>query len=140
MKVFVDSDVIISSLVSSTGAAYLLLNQTNAIHRYASDVSVRELRRVVARLELDEGRLNSLIDAKFTLVDLLQPIEALKKKFAEHVFDPDDAHIAAGACAAKAKFLLTYNIRHFHADRLKQDFNILVLTPGAFLQYVRSQS
>ena len=42
LKVFVDSDVIISSLISSTGAACILLNQKD-LDLFISNVSLKEL-------------------------------------------------------------------------------------------------
>lgn len=44
----------------------------------------------------------------------------------------------AGAVEIKAKFLLTYNIRHFQRQKISEDFGIVVFTPAQYLQYLRS--
>lgn len=77
MKVFTDSDVIISSLISSSGASHLLLESAESTKFFVSNISTKELKKV---------------------------------------------------------------IRHFKVDKILKDFNIIVTTPGKFLQYLRSQS
>lgn len=139
LKVFVDSDVIISSLLSSTGAAFLLLNQTDELQLFVSNVSLAELKIVVERLDLSEEKLNTLIQKRFSTVRLKDSISTIKMEFAEYVLDIDDAHIAAGAKETHAQFLISYNTKHFKADKLKEKFNIILTTPANLLQYLRSQ-
>lgn len=139
LKIFVDSDVVISSLISQAGAAFLLLNQTDNLDLFISTESLRELQKVVVRLSLDQKKLKNLIDKKLSVVQLSEKREELKKQFAEYVLDENDAHIVAGAKVANARFLISYNTRHFKTDRLKRDFNIILTTPANLLQYLRSQ-
>ncbi len=62
-----------------------------------------------------------------------------KKIFVDSdVIDPNDAHILAGSKTAKAKFLVSYNIKHFMVDKIAEELKIVVLTPAKFLQYLRS--
>ena len=138
LKVFVDSDVIISSLISSIGAAFLLLNQTDGLELYISNISLKELGIVVERLGLSEKELNNLIKKHFSIVQLKDSITTIKSKFTEYVLDIDDAHIVAGAQEANAQFLISYNTKHFKADKLKEKFNIILTTPANLLQYLRS--
>ncbi len=138
LKVFVDSDVIISSLLSSTGAAFLLLNQTDELQLFVSNFSLDELKIVVKRLDLGEEKLNILTQRRFSTVHLKDSIATLKKEFAGYVLDVDDAHIVAGANEASAQFLISYNTKHFKADKLKEKFNIILTTPAILLQYLRS--
>lgn len=133
IRTFVDSDVIISSIISQKGAAYFLLENLEASY-YVSDVSVKELKKVVKRLGLDIEKLDKQI--KKLRISKLKPY---KKDMQEYVLDTDDTHIIAGALSSKAKFLITYNIRHFKLEKIKRDFKINVLTPAQFLQYLRSQ-
>lgn len=132
MKIFLDSDIIISSLISKTGAAYLLVNQSSETAKFISNLSYRELLIVVKRLSLEVSNLE----------DCLKNINQVTIKktsiFEKYVFDQFDAHIVAGAEKAKARFLITYNIRHYDAEKIKRDLNILVYSPGQFLQYLRS--
>lgn len=139
-KVFVDSDVIISSLISSTGAAYLLLNKTNNLDLLISNTSIQELEIVIYRLGLQKEKLKRLIDKKFTVIQLKKSVKELQTVFTDYVTDIHDAHIVAGAKVGNAKFLLSYNTKHFNAEKLKEDFNIILTTPASFLQYLRSMS
>ncbi len=138
LKLFVDSDVIISSLISSTGAAFLLLNQTDELQLFISNVSLQELEIVIERLGLSKERLEDLIRKRFSLVKLDKPIEKIKSEFLEYVLDINDAHIVAGAHEASAEFLISYNTKHFKVDKLKEEFNVILTTPANLLQYLRS--
>ena len=138
LKVFVDSDVIISSLISSTGSAFLLLNQTGDIEFYISNISMEELERVMERLNLDASNLKRLAKKRFTIFQLGKTAEEVKKQFSDYVLDIDDAHIVAGAVRAKVQFLISYNTKHFKSDKLRKNFNIILSTPANFIQYLRS--
>lgn len=134
---FVDSDAVISSLLSKKGASFFLFSQTESDF-FISSLSIKELKIVVNRLRIDQQKLNLLIKKKFKVI-LLKEIGEIEKKYQDYVLDKNDSHIIAGAVASKAKFLLSYNLRHFKKEKIKQDFDIILLTPAGFLQYLRSQ-
>lgn len=136
-KVFVDSDVVISSLLSQKGAAYLLLNEQDS-NFIISDISKKELERVVKRLEIDPIQLQGLIKKQLKIVKLKKEILKIKEEFKTYAIDINDVHVVAGAVNAKTKFLLTYNLKHFHRQKIKDDLRIIVLTPAQYLQYLRS--
>lgn len=138
LKVFIDSDVVISSLISSTGAAFLLLNQITDLELFISNMSKDELEKVVDRLGLSSTALKQLTQTRVTIINLEKRLEEIKKEFADHVLDIDDAHIVAGAKKANVNFLISYNTKHFKADKIKDDFNIILTTPSNLLQYLRS--
>lgn len=138
VKVFVDSDVVISSLISSEGAAYLLLNQVK-LPFWISNLSQAELEIVAKRLKLDKSKLDQLIEDKLKVVKIKKKLEQIKGEFGDYTKDPNDAHIIAGATEAKVRFLISYNIKHYKVERIKQDFDIVVTTPAKLLQYLRSQ-
>lgn len=138
IRVFVDSDVVISSLLSTSGAAYTLLHETKEVELYLSNFSTLELKRVADRLQLDPKKLEKVISARFASVKINQSYEKAQEQFAHYVRDVNDAHIVAGAKVAQVTFLISYNIRHFKSEKLRQDFKIILLTPGLFLQYLRS--
>lgn len=138
IRIFVDSDVIISSLISTSGAASILLHDTEGVELYVSNFSILELERVVERLKLDKEKLHKVINSRLSSVDIKQPYKMVREEFSYYVRDVDDAHIVAGAKKSGAMFLVSYNVRHFEAEKLKQDLNIILLTPGLFLQYLRS--
>ncbi len=137
LKVFVDSDVIISSLISGMGAAHLLIKESN-LHLFISNHSSKELEIVVERLDLDKEALDDLIKRRFDIVQLASSLVKVKEKYRDYVTDVNDAYIVYGAVEAKVKFLVSYNLKHFKSDKIKSDFDILLVTPARFLQYLRS--
>jgi predicted nucleic acid-binding protein len=137
MKIFVDSDVIISSLLSESGAAFHLLNQEVKLDFFVSNLSVIELEEVAKRLGIDLKKLKSLIEKRFSITRL-EKVDKIRKNFANYVFDINDAHIVAGAKASEARFLISYNVKDYKIERIKEDLDIIILTPGQFLQYLRS--
>lgn len=128
MKVFVDSDVVVSSLISSTGAAFQLIEEHQEVTKIISNLSIRELEIVKDRL----GISRPIPKFELTTVSGVE-------KYKDYSLDPNDAHIIAGAHQSGARFLITYNLRHFKTDKIKQDLNIITMTPGTFLQYLRSK-
>ncbi len=93
---------------------------------------------VVKKLHIEEEGLNVLVKERLKTVMLKETISNIKDQYREYVHDIDDAHVVAGAKAAKARFLISYNIKDFKLNKIKNDFNIIVMTPGRFLQYLRS--
>ena len=138
MDVYVDSDVVISSLLSRTGAAYHLLNYST-ITLIISSTSLTEIKKVISRRGMEQKQFEQLIQKRLKIVTIKQGVSTLKVKYLSYVLDINDAHIVAGAKAAKVDFLLTYNLKHYKTTKLKDDFNIQVLTPALFLQYLRSK-
>lgn len=137
IKIFVDSDVVISSLISKKGGAYFLIH-TAKLNLFVSDLSITEMGIVSERLDLNEDKFGSLIRDKFKQVELKESVERIKKQFGDYVLDINDAHIVKGAQKAQAEFLISYNTKDFKVDKIKKDFNIIVIAPANFLQYLRS--
>lgn len=129
--------MVISSLLSDKGAAYFLLAKQSQKF-FISNVSKVELKRVANRLGIDKDKLNDLIQNRLRVIKLSADLPKIKSDFQIYARDPNDAHIVVGAKQAKAKFLLSYNIRHFRREKIKDDFDIVVLTPAQYLQYLRS--
>ena len=138
MDVYVDSDVVISSLLSQSGAAYYLLNDSSIVP-VISSISVEELKTVTSRMNIDQNRFEELIKKRPKVVELKLSISSLKTEYSSYVLDINDEHIVAGAQMAKVGFLLTYNLKHYKIAKIKDNFNIQVITPALFLQYLRSR-
>src|SRR3989344_7684866 len=138
MDVYVDSDVVISSLLSRTGAAYHLLNYST-ITLIISSTSLTEIKKVISRRGMEQKQFEQLIQKRLKIVTIKQSVSTLKVKYLSYVLDVNDAHIVAGVKAANVDFLLTYNLKHYKTTKLKADFNIHVLTPALFLQYLRGK-
>lgn len=140
IRASIDSDVVISSLISVSGAAYVLLNdKSDKLTAYVSNFSTVELELVVDRPHLSLNKVDLLqLLTELNIVDIKMSNQDILREFTEYVTDINDAHIIAGAKLAKASFLITYNTRHFKAEKISQDFGVILLTPGKFLQYIRS--
>ena len=136
LRVYIDSDVIISSIISQSGAASFIFN-LKEIELFASNYSKIETKVVAERLGLKDLKVNDVFEKKLEIISLGDSLEKVKEKFAGYVTDKNDAHIVAGAVKAKAQFLISYNLRHYKADKIKSDFNLLIMTPAMFLQYLR---
>ncbi|MBI2085819.1 PIN domain-containing protein [Candidatus Daviesbacteria bacterium] len=132
-KVFLDSDVIISSLISDKGAAYFIIHETD-LQSFVSNKSIEELEQVCDRLGLNKDKLAEVVKEKLNVVQLKE----VKKSFKNYTLDLDDVHIIAGVKKAKAKYLLSYNTKDFKIDKIIQELKIVVTTPARFLQYLRS--
>lgn len=137
MRVFLDSDVVVSALISTKGASHQLLHSDN-IKSVISSISYEELSIVIHRLNLKINILDDLLTTSLQKVEIRKSVRELKNIYEKYVIDQNDAHIVAGAHLSKAEFLITYNIRHFKVDKIKEDLKIVLLTPGMFLQYLRS--
>lgn len=137
LRVFVDSDVIISSLLSQTGAAYLLMHDAR-LSRFVSDVSLDELRRVARTLNVHRALLEKLVKTRCERVSLANRRKTRAKSLRGYTTDTNDLHIVTGAKEAKARFLVTYNMKHFLVEKIRDELGIIVLPPAFLLQYLRS--
>ena len=137
VKVFLDTDVIISALLSKTGASFEIIKSPK-VDKIVSTGIEREVAEVAKRLKIDRK------DVKRVLKNCqIKSLSLTKKniidKYSSHVFDKEDAHVIAGADLSESKFLLTHNVRHYNADRINNKLRVIVLKPGNFLQYLRSR-
>ena len=137
LTVFLDSDVLLSSVISQKGAAYQLTLQAGLI-RCISNYSALESKRVALGLKLPDKDLSGQIN-KCQIVDLRTSPKEIKKKYLKYVHDEDDTHIVAGAVESSARFLVTYNLKDYLSELVLKDLKIIILTPGIFLQYLRSR-
>jgi len=139
MKIFVDSDVVVSSLISKTGASYFLLNEPiEQTELMISNYSKKELQLVVKKMNLSQKKLKKTLKGS-NLFNLRNNSTEIKKSHNKYVSDLNDAHIVAAAEESGSKILLTYNQRHYRREKIKRDLNIIVMTPGQFLQHLRSK-
>lgn len=137
VKIFVDSDVVISSLLSPSGAASILMDDSEA-RLFISDISNRELIEVTKRLKIEDSKLETLLKNKFKIFKLSLDRKT-RMEYSAYTLDPNDVHVVVGAKKAKVKFLITYNNKHYKIEKIKQDLNIIVLRPATLLQYLRSR-
>ncbi len=137
-KIFIDSDVVISSLISNLGASYQLINNKNVVC-FISNVSYEEQLLVAKKLSLNIKKLKKLVKEKLNTVEIIQDIKKIRSQYKDFVRDINDAHIVMGSVESKTKFLITYNVKDFEANKIKKKFNIQIMTSGSFLQHLRSK-
>jgi len=114
------------------------LNQSQ-IKPVTSSISQTELQIVTKRLNLDDSMLQTLIKEHIEVFKVTKELKYVTEEYEKFVTDINDSHIVAGAHAASVKYLITYNLKHFKLDKIKDKLNIILLTPALFLQYLRSQ-
>ncbi len=136
IQIFLDTDVVISSLLSKTGASYEVIKNPK-VEKIISKSVEAETKEVSKRLNLDSKDTNQLLKkTKLTTFGLTKG--SVLERYKDYVFDENDSHIIAGAHNAKVRFLLTHNLRHYRVDKINTQLGIIVLKPGNFLQYLRS--
>ena len=136
IQVFLDSDVVVASLLSPKGAAYEVINRS-VIQKFISKGVVEEVTTVALRLSIPKAQVNKML-GKLEVLPLIGKKSEVLKQYGKFVKDPEDSHIIAAANFALVRFLLTFNLRHYKVDVIKDKLGILVITPGLFLQYLRS--
>lgn len=138
-RIFVDSDVIISALLSQNGASHLFLfGIKKPIQPYISTFSLKELKIVTKRLKIEQKLLDTVVNKIFTIVKIKETFSKIIDTYSSYVYDPYDAHIVAGAIESKSRFLITYNMKDYRIENIKRDFGIIIYKPAQYLQYLRS--
>ena len=136
IRVFLDSDVVISSMMSKEGASRILTTGNELFLPIISDFSLKEVMRVAERLELPKSIFKQVGDS-LEVINIDCSFEKLKTDFSKYVLDMNDAHIVGSAANLNVGFLITYNLKHYKQEDIKADLKIITLTPGSFLQYIR---
>ncbi len=138
MKIVLDSDVIIAGLISDKGASNFILEDLlgkSNLSIYTSSQQIKEINKVLKRKEL-RWKEQKKLWKKFQKETGKKKIGDLKSLY-PYVLDKNDAHILAVAVISKASFLLTYNLKDYFTERIKEDFEIFVVNPGYFIQFYR---
>lgn len=140
MRIVLDSDLIIAGLISSKGAGQELLKKfpKKKIKVFSSKKQIEETKRVLKRPRFTWKPNKKLWQAWQKKVNLIKLSNSDLKKSQTYVYDPNDSHILSLATKSKANFLLTYNLKDYKRSKIKDQYNVLVVSPGYFLQYLRS--
>ena len=130
-KVFIDSSVLIAAAISSKGSARnLIINSLN-----------NKFKIVISDLVLEETARNLSNKAPKALPALQLFLETLNPEVvspnkslvmeASEVVELKDAPIVAGAVAAKADYLVSFDRKHLlqQKQEIKANFKIKVVTP-----------
>ena len=142
LNLFIDSSAMVAGIISSQGAArvLLLLAETGHIKLTISEQVVAEAERAVAR------------KAPSALPDLRQAIQTTQAQIVRNpsqkevidnlhlIAHPADVPILLAAMKANVDFLVTPNRRHFLDDpQVGQQTGLRMGTPGDALNWVRGQ-
>jgi predicted nucleic acid-binding protein len=134
LRVFIDSDVLNAGAASTEGAGHLNLQlaELGLVDAFISEQVRSEVTRNLAKkLPSALANMRTLIDASCEVVQ--EPaIDAIASIREQGLADYKDAPILAAALAANCSWLVTFNVRHFHAGQELQ-----VGTPGEFIGRLR---
>ena len=140
IKVFLDSSAVIAGVISSSGAARVLLvmSENGQIETFISEQVIAESERSIARKvphALPELR-ETLKDSKLKVIHNPTPAEI--KKNVSLIADPDDVPILLAAMKAHVDYLATHNRKHFLDDpKVAEKSGIKIGTPGDVLAWIR---
>lgn len=138
MKCVLDTDVIVASLRSKTGASREIIRRVGLrqITALASVALFIEYEAVLKRPEhLQAANLTVVQVDRFldTLAHLFVPVTP-HFLWRPVLKDPNDEMILEAAVNGQAQFIITFNTRHFGNAAAR--FGITVLKPGDFLRRV----
>jgi putative PIN family toxin of toxin-antitoxin system len=137
-RVFLDTNVLISGVLSRTGASAAILDLGEA----------EEIVIVVSEQVLVEAdrtflvKFSHLIERYRTFIKNLAPLlledpSRAAVKEAATAIDPDDASILAAAKQGRVDFLVTLDTRHFLTSSVRAYFAAPIVTPSEFLTAFR---
>jgi len=138
LRVFLDASVLFSAAYSSSGFARDLL-----VSGYRPDVTLSVSPDVVdeVTLNLSSKRPKALATLRSFIADgsllVVSPDPSVVRRCAD-VVDEKDAHVVAGALAAGASIVATFDLRHLlsQADLIRAAFGVEVLTPRDVLERI----
>ncbi|MBF0479912.1 MAG: putative toxin-antitoxin system toxin component, PIN family [Candidatus Omnitrophica bacterium] len=138
-RVFLDTNIIISGLASSTGAsaAILDLGEAEEIRILISQHVLIEADRVFSK------KFPHLIDQFRMFIKNLAPIliddpKPSAVREASKIIDIDDAPILAAVKSQKVDYLVTLNTKHFKTNQVRNYLSTPIVTPGEFLTAFRT--
>ena len=132
-RIFFDADALIAGAASTTGASHVLLrlSELTLVEGVTcSHVVIEAERNLLAKLPAAVPAFRLILDAAVDIVP--DSPDSATSELAGQAH-PKDLPILAGAIAAGADFLATFNIRHFRVRRVAP----LILTPGAIVTRIR---
>ncbi len=137
MKVFFDTNVLVSAFITETGSCAELLQTVLASPSYypiTGEVVLKELQRV---LKKRPSYSDEMIQDFVRLLRRREVIPKPDKPFdAPECDDPDDLWILASALEANANVLVTGDDDLLKLKKVK---NLIIITPAGFWDLIKSQ-
>lgn len=139
LRFFLDSNVILSGLLSEKGAPRLILDLLSLgfpmLKGVTGQYNIMEMERNLHKklpgaLPLYHNYL-SILDLE---IIPLPPLEEIKR-LAGHIADKD-IPVPASAIAAKADFLITGDKKDFSKGKVKGKYSFQILSPSEFLDVI----
>jgi predicted nucleic acid-binding protein len=140
VKVFLDSSAIMAGVISSAGAARVLLvmSENGQIETFISEQVIVESERSIAKKvpqALPEFR-QTLKDANLKVVH--NPTQEEIEENLSLIADPDDVPILLAAMKSHVDYLATHNRKHFLDDpKVAEKAGLKIGTPGDVLAWIR---
>lgn len=140
VKVFLDSSAVMAGVISSAGAARVLLvmSENGQIETFISEQVIVESERSIAKKvpqALPEFR-QTLKDANLKVVH--NPTQEEIEENLSLIADPDDVPILLAAMRAHVDYLATHNRKHFLNDpKVAEKAGLKIGTPGDVLAWIR---
>lgn len=140
IKVFLDSSALMAGVISSAGAARVLLvmSETGQIELFISEQVIVESERSLAKKvpQVLPNFRQALKDAQPKIIK--DPTLQQTKDHLYMIADPDDVSILLAAMQANVDYLATHNRKHFLDDpKVAERAGIRIGTPGDVLAWIR---
>ena len=135
VRVFFDSDVMIAGSASASGASFALLQlaELGLIKGYVSVQVLEECRRNLAEKLPDAiVPFEKIVERCVTVRTKVPDKDSLS--LLSNQAHKKDVSILASALETKARFLVTFNVRHYWPHKTAR---LEVLTPGELLSRIR---
>ncbi len=128
--------------MSQKGASFFiiktyLINQ-NLFEIYSSNKQLEEIQKVIKRMKNKYQFQTELLINLYNKITIIKNLN--ENNYLKYVNDENDSFIVAQAIKIKANYLLTFNIKDYKIKILQDEFNINILKPGYFLQYLRNMN
>lgn len=142
IKVFLDSSAVMAWVISSTGAARVLLvmSEMGQIELFISEQVIVESERSLARKvpQVLPNFRQALKDAQPKIIKDPTPQQTLDHLYM--IADPDDVSILLAAMQTNVDYLATHNRKHFLDDpKVAERAGIKIGTPGNVLAWIREK-
>lgn len=140
IKVFLDSSAVMAGVISSAGAARVLLvmSENGQIETFICEQVIVESERSIAKKvpqALPEFR-QTLKDANLKVVH--NPTQEEIEENLSLIADPDDVPILLAAMKSHVDYLATHNRKHFLNDyKVAEKAGLKIGTPGDVLAWIR---
>ena len=135
-----DTSVLVAAMRSRNGASFQLLSMLPS-PRFQTALTVAlytEWQAVLTRPEnLPPGATTDMALAFLRYLASISHLQDVHFLWRPFLRDPDDDMVLECAVAAGCRYIVTHNIRDF---RRSEDLKVRAITPGDFLQTLRSPS